>query len=115
MTASRICVGILLGLSLLAALAAAGCRRGDACTKNCLLRAHELHCGHPDRCAATCDEVRHATACATAMKAFMQCALMQPKQQWVCSDDGVPGVSDEACNAERAGVLDCLQKSNGKL
>ena len=110
MMASRFFLALLL-----VAAVAAGCRRGDACTRNCLLRAKELQCGHADRCAATCDEVRHATACATAMKAFMQCALIQPKQQWECSDDGVPGVRDEFCHPERAGVLDCLQKSNGKL
>ena len=110
MTASR----MFLALLLLAAVAA-GCRR-DACTRNCQLRAQELGCRHPERCAPTCDEVRQATACATAMKAFMQCALMQPKEQWVCSsDDGAPTVRDDVCGAEREGVLGCLQKSDGKL
>jgi hypothetical protein len=107
---------LALALLLLVAAVAAGCRRGDACTKNCLLRARELGCSHPDRCAPTCDEVRQATACATAMKAFMQCALMQPRAEWVCSsDEGAPTVRDEVCGAEREGVLACLQKSNGKL
>jgi hypothetical protein len=50
------------------------------------------------------------------MKAFMQCALTQPKEQWVCSsDEGAPTVRDDVCGAEREGVLSCLQKSNGKL
>jgi hypothetical protein len=103
-------------VTLLTVLLAAGChRKEDPCLSNCQLRAKELGCAHADQCGATCEKVKQAKNCAKPMEAFMQCAYKQPKARYQCSEDGVPVVGDEICEAERGDMFICLQRFQGQL
>lgn len=104
-------------------LLGAGCQKKpppapprDPCLDNCLLRAKELACKHPEKCEPTCQKVAKASACKKPLDAFMTCALAQKTKEWECSGEGIPVMFGEhSCEEERAGMLDCLQQSKGKL
>jgi hypothetical protein len=87
----------------------------DACLTQCRLRAKELGCLHPEGCEGPCTALRHATACATQLRAFEDCFLKLPRERWECGDDGVPVPNGHTCEAEKGNVEDCLLRTNGKL
>lgn len=88
-------------------------RPDDPCLLNCSKRAKELHCA-TERCQDACGKLRGAKFCAPQVNAFIACFLKQPTFQWKC-EQGLPTLEGDVCDAEQAGVSDCLMKTGGKL
>jgi hypothetical protein len=88
-------------------------RPNDTCLLNCRKRAKELHCS-TERCQDACGKLRGAKFCAPQVNAFIACFLKQPTFQWKC-EEGLPTLEGDVCDAEQAGVSDCLMTTGGKL
>ncbi len=90
-------------------------RADDPCLVNCELRAKELGCRQPAGCQNACIQLRDAKFCGAQLRDFTKCFLAQPKDQWQCDGDGIPAVKEDACEAERGNVMDCLHTHDGQL
>jgi hypothetical protein len=86
----------------------AGCR--DACVSTCQLRAKELGCAHPEKCREGCDKLRTSPVCQAEFKTFKACFLKVPPDHWVCDDNGIPAMREDACLPEKWKVSDCLDQ-----
>jgi hypothetical protein len=102
---------VALALCALAAtLSIGGCHR-DACVSTCERQARALGCTHPESCRDSCHKLHTSPTCGPELRVFEVCFLQAPAQALECDVDGLPAAKPDTCEAEKAAVMACLERS----
>jgi hypothetical protein len=85
------------------------CHR-DRCQSVCEQREKELRCNPTKSCKETCDQLHESSACDAAFRAWEDCIVQLPTNQWECGIRGQPVPRETACTDARAKVGACISK-----
>jgi hypothetical protein len=100
---------VFAALALLLLAATSGCR--DQCVPVCEKNAKALGCGRADMCKEQCTSLHTSKLCLAEMKVFEKCFLKEPTDHWMCDEESIPALQLTYCQADRAKVVECLQKA----